>query len=146
MKIGIANDHGGYILKKKLVEKLKEKGYDIIDYGSISEERVDYPEYAFKLCHGVISEEIDLGIAICKTGIGMSIACNKVKGIRCAKIDNKIDAEFSKKHNNANVLAISANKDVNEILEFIEIFNSSTFEGDRHSKRLNMIMEYENEH
>ncbi len=146
MKIGIANDHGGYILKKELVEKLKEKGYDIIDYGSISEERVDYPEYAFKLCHGVISEEIDLGIAICKTGIGMSIACNKVKGIRCAKIDNKIDAEFSKKHNNANVLAISANKDVNEILEFIEIFNSSTFEGDRHSKRLNMIMEYENEH
>lgn len=146
MKIGIANDHGGYKLKKELMDKLKEKGYTVIDYGSISEERVDYPEYAFKLCHGVISNEIDFGIAICKTGIGMSIACNKVKGIRCAKIDNKIDAEYSKRHNNANILAISAHKSVNEILEFIEIFTSNTFEKGRHEDRINMIMEYENEH
>lgn len=146
MKIGIANDHGGYKLKKELMDKLQEKGYTVIDYGSISEERVDYPEYAFKLCHGVISNEIDFGIAICKTGIGMSIACNKVKGIRCAKIDNKIDAEYSKRHNNANILAISAHKSVNEILEFIEIFTSNTFEKGRHEDRINMIMEYENEH
>ncbi len=146
MKIGIANDHGGYVLKKELVNKLEEKGYTVIDYGSISEERVDYPKYAFKLCHAVISNKIDLGVAICKTGIGMSIACNKVKGIRCAKIDNKIDAEFSKRHNNANVLAVSAHKSVDEIVEFIEIFTSNTFEKGRHEDRLNMIMEYENEH
>ena len=76
----------------------------------------------------------------------MSIAANKVKGIRCAKIDNKIDAEFSKRHNNANVLAVSAHKSVDEIVEFIEIFTSNDFEKGRHEDRLNMIMEYENEH
>ena len=105
MKIGIANDHGGYELKFQLINKLEEKGYEIINYGSDNNERVDYPVYAFKLCQGVISKNIDFGIAICKTGIGMSIACNKVKGIRCAKIDNEIDAEYSKRHNNANVIA-----------------------------------------
>ena len=146
MKIGIANDHGGFELKQVLIKKLEEKGYIIVDYGSLSSERVDYPEYAFKLCQGVISNEIDFGIAICKTGIGMSIACNKVKGIRCAKIDNEIDAEYSKRHNNANVIAISANKDIEEIMKFIEIFISNKFEGDRHLKRLDMISEYENEH
>ena len=146
MKIGIANDHGGYELKFQLIKKLEEKGYEIINYGSNNNERVDYPVYAFKLCQGVISKEIDLGITICKTGIGMSIACNKVKGIRCAKIDNEIDAEFSKRHNNANVIAISANKTLDEILNLISIFVSNKFEGDRHLKRLEMIMEYENAH
>lgn len=146
MKIGIANDHGGFELKQSLTKKLEEQGYTVVDYGSASIERVDYPEYAFKLCQGVISNEIDFGIAICKTGIGMSIACNKVKGIRCAKIDNEIDAEFSKRHNNANVIAISANKTLDEILNLISIFVSNKFEGDRHLKRLEMIMEYENAH
>lgn len=146
MKIGIANDHGGYKLKQDLKQELEKQGYEVLDYGSTSEERVDYPEYAFKLCHAVISNEIELGIAICKTGIGMSIACNKVKGIRCAKIDNEIDAKYSKCHNNANVLAISANKKIEEILKYIEIFNTNEFQKERHEIRLNMISEYENEH
>lgn len=144
MKIGIANDHGGYELKFNLTRILEEKGYTIVNYGSDTSERVDYPEYAFKLCQGVINNEIDLGIVICKTGIGMSIACNKVKGIRCAKIDNEIDAKYSKCHNNANVLSFTAHKSVEEIVNLIEIFISNTFEGDRHLDRLNMIMEYEN--
>jgi ribose 5-phosphate isomerase B len=146
MKIGIANDHGGYELKFQLIKKLEEKGYEIINYGSDNNERVDYPVYAFKLCQGVISKNIDFGIAICKTGIGMSIACNKVKGIRCAKIDNEIDAEYSKRHNNANVIAISANKSLEEILNLIDIYISNEFEGGRHLDRLNMIKEYENEY
>ena len=146
MKIGIANDHGGFELKFEIIKKLQEKGYEVINYGSDSNERVDYPVYAFKLCHDVISKNIDFGIAICKTGIGMSIACNKVKGIRCAKIDNEIDAEYSKRHNNANVLAISSNKSVDEITKLIDIYISNEFDGDRHLNRINMIMDYENEH
>lgn len=144
MKIGIANDHGGYELKYNLTKKLEEKGYTIVNYGSNDGTRVDYPQYAFKLCHGIISNEIDLGIVICKTGIGMSIACNKVKGIRCAKIDNEIDAKFSKCHNNANVLSFTAHKSVEEIINLIEIFLSNEFEKERHEIRLNMIKEYEN--
>ena len=144
MKLGIANDHGGYELKFNLTKILEEKGYTIVNYGSDTSDRVDYPEYAFKLCQGVIKNEIDLGIVICKTGIGMSIACNKVKGIRCAKIDNEIDAKYSKCHNNANVLSFTAHKSAEEVIELIEIFISNTFEGDRHQNRLDMIMEYEN--
>lgn len=144
MKIGIANDHGGYELKQNLTKKLEEEGYTIVNYGSNTVDRVDYPEYAFKLCQGVISKEIDLGIVICKTGIGMSIACNKVKGIRCAKIDNEIDAKYSKCHNNANVISFSAHKDINEIIKLIKIFMTNEFEKGRHAQRLNIITEYEN--
>ena len=144
MKIGIANDHGGYELKYEIIRKLEEMNYEIINYGSNTSERVDYPEYAFKLCQGVITKEIDFGIVICKTGIGMSIACNKVKGIRCAKIDNEIDAKYSKCHNNANVLSFSANKNIDEIINYIQIFIENNFEKDRHEHRLNMIMEHEN--
>lgn len=146
MKIGITNDHGGFELKFEIIKRLQEKGYEVINYGSDNNERVDYPIYAFKLCQGVISKNIDFGIAICKTGIGMSIACNKVKGIRCAKIDNELDAQYSKRHNNANVLAISAHKNVDEIIKLIDIYISNEFEGDRHLDRINMIKEYEDEH
>lgn len=146
MKIGISNDHGGYLLKVQLLEKLQEKGYEVEDYGSYNEERTDYPEYAFKLCQGIRDNNIDLGIAICKTGIGMSIACNKVKKIRCAKIDNEIDAKYAKCHNNANVLAFSSSKSVSEIINFIEIFLSNEFMEERHIKRIKMIEKYENEH
>ncbi len=144
MKIGIASDHGGYELKNNLIKKLEEKGYTIVNYGTNTIERVDYPDYAFKLCQGVISKEIDLGIAICKTGIGMSIACNKVKGIRCAKVDNENDAKYSKCHNNANILAFSAHKSIDEIVKFMEIFINNEFEKERHEQRLKKIMEYEN--
>lgn len=146
MKIGIASDHGGYELKYNLTKKLQEKGYNVVDYGTDSSIRVDYPEFAFKLCDGVLKNNVDFGIAICKTGIGMSIACNKVKGIRCAKIDNEIDAEFSKRHNNANVIALSANKSLEEILKLIDIFISNSFEEGRHLDRINMIRKYEDEH
>ena len=87
MKIGLANDHRGYPLKEKIKKYLNKKGYEIIDYGTNSNESVDYTEYAFKIGEAIIKEEVELGIVICGTGIGISIACKKVKGRRCAKVD-----------------------------------------------------------
>ena len=82
MKIGIANDHRGYNLKNELVKYLKSRGYEVIDYGSDTVYSVDYPDFAFKLCNGVVNKEVDFGIAICGSGIGINIECNKVNGIR----------------------------------------------------------------
>jgi ribose 5-phosphate isomerase B len=146
MKIGIANDHGGYNLKKELIFKLKDMGYEVLDCGTYDEERTDYPVYAFKVCEKVISKDIDFGIAICKTGIGMSIACNKVDGILAAKIDNKADARLAKEHNSANVITFSANKTLNEAIEMIEEYMKSEVLMERHELRRKMIRDYENEH
>jgi len=146
MKIGIASDHGGFNLKKELIFKLKDNGYEVLDCGTYDEERTDYPIYAFKVCEKVISKDIDFGIAICKTGIGMSIACNKVDGILAAKIDNKSDARLAKEHNGANIINFSANKTVNEALEMIEEFIKSDILMERHEIRRKMIRDYENEH
>lgn len=147
MKIGISSDHRGYETKQELTNILKEKGYNIIDYGTNNTESVDYPTYAFKLCEEVKKQNLDFGIAICSTGIGMSIACNKVKGIRCAKIDNLIDAKYSKCHNNANVLAISANKSIEEIINMIDIFTSEKYyQEEKYQRRNDLIKRYEDEH
>lgn len=145
MNIGISSDHRGYEIKKELINKLTEKGYNITDCGTDNSDSVDYPVYAFKLCELVTKHQIDFGIAICGTGIGMSIACNKVKGIRCAKIDNVIDTKYAKEHNNANILAISANKSLEEIIEMIEIFiNNSFSSNEKHQRRIQLIEDYEN--
>lgn len=143
MKIGIANDHRAYERKVELKKLLED--YDVIDYGSFSSERVDYPKYAFKICSSVINKDIDLGIVMCGTGIGMSIACNKVKGIRCAKIDNKDEAKSAKEHNDANVLAFSAQSHTaKEIKEMIEIFVNSTVNSDPCYKiRIQQVEKYE---
>jgi len=147
MKIGLASDHKGFKLKNELTDILKEKGHDIIDYGTNSIERTDYPIYAFNMCHGVINKNIDLGIAICGTGIGMSIASNKVKGIRCAKIDNEIDAKYSKNHNNANVLAFSSSKTKEELTNYIDIFlNEQINDEEKYKYRNDLIKRYEDEH
>ena len=90
--IGIASDHAGYEVKKEIIEFLKSNNYDVIDYGTDSNESVNYPNYAFKIGEDVVNKKIEKGILICKTGIGMSIACNKVKGIRCSKVDSKEEA------------------------------------------------------
>jgi ribose 5-phosphate isomerase B len=146
MKIGIASDHGGYNLKKELIFKLKDMGHEMLDCGTYDEERTDYPIYAFKVCEKVVSKDIEFGIAICKTGIGMSIACNKVDGILAAKIDNKADARLAKEHNGANVITFSANKTLSEALEMIEEYMKSEMLMERHELRRKMIRDYENEH
>lgn len=143
MKIGIANDHRAYKVKEELKHLLDE--YEIIDYGCYSDERIDYPKYAFTLSEAIINKEIDLGIAMCGTGIGVSIACNKVKGIRCAKVDNKDEAKSAKEHNNANILAFGVQShNAQEIKEMIEIFVNSTLLSDPCYKiRIDQVENYE---
>lgn len=141
--IGIASDHAGFELKEKLKQELKD--YQIIDYGTMVDTSVDYPDYAFKIGESIANKGIKLGILICKTGIGMSIACNKVRGVRCAKVDNVEEAKLTRLHNNSNVIAISAlNKNA---LEIVKTFLDTEFSNEeRHIRRINKITEYEERH
>ena len=141
--IGIASDHAGFELKEKLKKELKD--YQIIDYGTMVDTSVDYPDYAFKIGESIANKGIKLGILICKTGIGMSIACNKVRGVRCAKVDNVEEAKLTRLHNNSNVIAISAlNKNA---LEIVKTFLDTEFSNEeRHIRRINKITEYEERH
>ena len=143
MRIGIASDHRGYKEKEEL-KKLLDK-YEIIDYGTYSEEIIDYPKYAFLLSEGVLKKEVDLGIILCGTGIGVSIACNKVKGIRCAKIDSVSDAKSAKEHNDANILAFGADRhNAIDIMEMVETFINSTFNTTpRYKMRIEQVEKYE---
>lgn len=145
--IGIASDHAGFETKEMLKNYLKELNYEFTDYGTTNNDSVDYPKYAFKIGEELKNNNIKFGVLICKTGIGMSIACNKVKGIRCAKIDNVEEAILSRKHNDSNVLAISAMKDKEELKKIVKSFLSTTFSNEeRHIKRINLIKDYENEY
>ena len=142
MKIGIASDHRGVILKEKIKNYLNNR-YQIIDYGTNSIESVDYPQYAYKIGESVRDNKIDLGILICGTGIGMSIACNKVKKVRCAKVTTKEEAFLARSHNNANVIALSEN--TNNYKEIIDTFIDTTFSNDeKHRRRVEMIDNYGN--
>ena len=138
--IAIASDHGGYELKTKVVEKLKSDGYEINDLGTYSEESVDYPNYG-KLCgEEVASGKAEKGIVICGSGIGISIAANKVKGIRCALCTSEIMAELAAKHNNANMLGLGGRVKEKE-LEFriIDKWVETEFEGGRHERRIDLL-------
>ena len=144
MKIAIASDHKGYHLKVTLISYLVKKGYEVIDLGTDSVISVDYPIYAFNLCKKVAHKEADFGIAICGTGIGISIACNKVKGIRCAKVDNIKEAELTRLDNNANVLALNGSKMSYKAKDIVDVFLKTKFSNsERHIKRLKMIEDYE---
>ena len=142
MKIGIASDHRGVFLKEKIKNYLNEK-YKIIDFGTNSIESVDYPEYAFKIGESIRDNKIDFGILICGTGIGMSIACNKVKKVRCAKVDDKEEAYLARSHNNANVIALSEN--VTNYKEIIDTFlTTDSSKEEKHQRRVAMIDNYGN--
>ena len=143
MKIGLANDHRAYNVKEELKSLLED--YEIIDYGCFSNDMVDYPKYAITLATAVVNKDVDLGIVMCGTGIGVSIAANKVKKIRCAKIDNVDEARSAKEHNNANVLAFSAQSHTaKEIKEMIDIFINSTFNiNPRYKMRIEQVEKYE---
>lgn len=142
--IGIASDHGGFEVKKLLLNYIKELEYEITDYGTFGSESVDYPDFAFKIGELVSNKEIEKGILICSTGIGMSIACNKVKGIRCAKVDNVEEAILCRDHNDSNVLALSSQKDIDEIKKIVKIFIETNFSLDeRHIRRIEKITNYE---
>lgn len=146
MKIGITNDHRGLVLKQTLTNYLEKKGYNIIDYGTDSDDSVDYPDYAFKLGKSLQIKDIDLGIAICGTGIGMDIALNKVKGIRCAKASNEEEAILARSHNDANALALSAKISSDIAKDIVDKFINTNFSNDkRHIERIQKIKEYEND-
>ena len=143
MKIAIANDHGGLDLKKAIMNHYKGK-YDFINCGTDTYDSCDYPLFAFKACELVASKKADFAIVICKSGIGMSIAANKVKGIRCALIDNTTNAKLCHQHNNANAIALGAN-DVSsrKAYKIIDAYLSVEFEK-RHQRRIDLISNYEN--
>ena len=142
MKIGIGTDHGGYLAKEEIKTYLKDN-YEIKDFGTSSTDSVDYPLFAFTVGEAVQKSEIDFGILICTTGIGMSIACNKVHGVRCAKVDNKEEAYLTRQHNNSNVIALSAKKDIADLKQIIDIFLTTPFSNEeRHSRRNHMVDTY----
>ena len=144
MKLCIGSDHRGYELKIWLISQLRKK-YDITDLGTDSASSTDYPLYGFKIGEEVSKGTYDFGIAICGSGIGISIACNKVKGIRCAKVNNKEEAYYTRNDNDANVVAIKGNMPFEEALEIIETFINTPFSKDeRHQRRIDLITAYEN--
>ena len=141
--IVIASDHAGYELKEKLIQYFKDEHIEVRDLGTYSLDSVDYPDYGIKIGHEVVKNTYEMGIAICGTGIGISISANKVKGVRAALIYDEQTARLAKKHNNANIIALGGRTTTFEdAIKMIEAFRSESFE-ERHQKRIDKINEYE---
>lgn len=145
MIIGLGSDHGGYNLKTEIVKYLEEKGIKCVDFGpNNSLESVDYPIYGETVANAVRNGEVDYGIVCCGTGIGISLAANKIPGIRCAVVSDVFSAKMSKAHNNANMLSLGERVLGRGLaLEIVEAWINTEFEGDRHSRRVDMIKEIE---
>ena len=146
MKIAIAADHGGFELKDSMVEYIKSLGNEVMDLGTNSADSVDYPDYAKKVCEEIQQGNSDLGILICGTGIGVSLAANKFEGIRAACVSDVYSAKMSRNHNNANVLCIGARVIGDEVAKLIiKTFLENEFEAGRHQRRVDKIMAIEKE-
>ena len=146
MKIAIGCDHGGYLLKQDILIWMEEHDIDFEDVGCFSTESVDYPIYGEKVARLVASGECEKGIVICTTGIGISIAANKIKGIRCAHCADCLEAEMTRRHNDANMMAIGAGFTGKNMAErMVEVFLTTEFEGGRHERRVNKMMALEQE-
>lgn len=146
MKIAIAADHGGFELKDSMVEYIKSLGNEVLNLGTNSADSVDYPDYAKKVCEEIQKGNSDLGILICGTGIGMSLAANKFEGIRAACVSDVYSAKMSRNHNNANVLCIGARVIGDEVAKLIiKTFLENEFEAGRHQRRVDKIMAFEKE-
>ncbi len=145
MKIAIGNDHTALEMKAAIKAYLEEKGYEVLDLGTNSTESCDYPVYGEKVGRAVVDGDADLGIAICGTGVGISLAANKVKGVRACVCSEPYTAKLSRLHNNSNVLAFGARVIGVELAKMIvdEWLNAS-FEGGRHQRRVDMLMDIEN--
>lgn len=143
-KIALGADHGGFELKNILMNHLINRGYEVIDFGTNSMDSVDYPNFAKVVGESVTSGETELGILVCGTGIGISIAANKIKGVRCALCTNTTMARLTREHNDANILALGG-RIVGDVLaiEMVETFLNTEFEGGRHSKRVGLISSME---
>ena len=144
MKISMGCDHGGYALKEHVKSYLEGRGHTIVDCGCDSAASVDYPVYGKAAAEQVASGGCEAGIVICTTGIGISITANKVKGIRCALCSEPLSAEMTRRHNNANMLAMGAGMVGNNLAErIVDVFLSTEFEGGRHQRRVDLISELE---
>jgi ribose 5-phosphate isomerase B len=146
MKIAIGSDHRGFEAKRRLLGFLKHFGHEVVDVGATGPESVDYPDFAFQVASRVSSGEVERGILICGTSIGMCIAANKVKGVRAAPCHDSITAEMSRRHNDANVLCLSADLLGEELIDrMVRIWLETDFEGGRHARRVEKITKIERE-
>ena len=145
MKIAIGCDHGAFALKEVVKAHLEGKGYEVCDYGTYSLDSCDYPDFAEKAAKAVASGECEKGIVLCTTGIGISIAANKVKGVRCALLSDKMSARLTRQHNDTNMMAIGAGVvGENLALEIADTWLSTEFSGDeRHQRRIDKVMALE---
>ena len=144
MKIAIGSDHRGFEVKRRIVALLRQLGHDVLDVGPESRESVDYPDYALQVGTAVSDGRVERGILICGTGIGMCIAANKVKGVRAAPCHDSITAEMSRRHNDANVLCLSADLLGEELIDrMVRIWLETEFEGGRHARRVEKIQRIE---
>lgn len=142
MKIAMGCDHGGYALKETVKKLLEENGHEVVDCGTHSTESCDYPVFGEAAARKVQSGECEWGIVVCTTGIGISIAANKVRGVRCALCHDPLSAEMSRRHNNANMLALGAGIVGKNMAErIISVFLSTEFEGGRHARRVGLLDE-----
>lgn len=140
MKVAIANDHGGYNLKSEIVKYFEENGIEYTDFGTDSKDSVDYPDFARPVSEKVAQGEFDRGILICGTGIGMSIAANKVKGVRCALVHDTFSAKATREHNDSNMLALGERVIGPGIaLDIVDLWLNTEFGGGRHERRVNKI-------
>ena len=140
MKLVLASDHGGFELKEEIKKHLEEKGHEIVDIGTYSTESVHYPQYGRKAAEMVAAGEVERGILCCGTGIGISLAANKVKGIRCAVVSDAFSCKMSRAHNDANMLSLGGRVvGVGLALQLVDIWMETEFEGGRHQTRVDMI-------
>jgi ribose 5-phosphate isomerase B len=144
MKIAVGSDHRGYEVKRRLVALLQQMGHEVLDVGPVGKDSVDYPDFAFEVARAVGDGRAERGILACGTGIGMCIAANKVKGVRAAPCHDSITAEMSRRHNDANVLCLSADLLGEELIErMVRIWLETPFEGGRHARRVEKITRFE---
>ena len=148
MKIGIGCDHGGFDLKEAIVAYLREEGHEVKDFGSYDKNSIDYPDYVFPVAEGVARGEFERGIVICTTGIGVSIAANKVHGIRCALVTDEYSAKMTRDHNDTNVIAFGANVTTPvRAMNMLDIWLHTDYShGERHQRRIDKIGAYEKAH
>lgn len=145
MKVALGCDHGGFVLKNAVMRAIADSKCEVVDFGTCSDESCDYPDFAYKVGSAVVSGEADKGVLLCGTGIGISIAANKIKGIRCAHVTDIFSAQMSAEHNNANVIALGGRiTDAATAYEIVKTYLASTFAGGRHQRRVDKITRIEN--
>lgn len=146
MKIAIGSDHAGFSMKEELRARLAAKGIDVVDVGTNSADSTDYPDYAAKVAHDVTSGKADRGVLVCFSGVGMSIAANKVHGVRAALGYNPDEVRFTRAHNDANIIAFGAHYTTTDQAEqMIDVFLSTPFDGGRHQRRVDKVTALENQ-